>query len=61
MKKYEYVTIKVGGILGAFSEQHRKIIDEYAAKGYRYAGFVPVDINSGGVITKPDLIFGLEQ
>ena len=32
MKKYEYVTVYIGKFFGAKSEEHRKIIDEYAAK-----------------------------
>lgn len=32
MKKYEYVSIHVGKFVGAKSEEHRHIIDEYAKK-----------------------------
>ena len=35
MKKYEYVSINIDGFLGAGSEEHRQIIDNYAAKGYK--------------------------
>ncbi|WP_394024462.1 DUF4177 domain-containing protein [Anaerococcus martiniensis] len=38
MKRYEYVSIKVGKFIGAKSDEHRDIIDEYAEKGYRYVG-----------------------
>ena len=39
MKKYEYVTISTKtGLLSTKSTAHRDIIDEYAAKGYRYVG-----------------------
>lgn len=32
MKKYEYVSVHVGRLIGAKSEEHRQIIDEYAKK-----------------------------
>ena len=58
MKKYEYVSIHVGvGVLGTKIEEHRKIIDEYAAKGYRYAGYIPTLTNADGKIHEIDLIF----
>ena len=34
MKKYEYVSVHIGKLVGAKSEEHRQIIDEYAKKGY---------------------------
>ena len=45
MKRYEYVNIHIGKFCGAKSEEHRNIIDAYAAKGYRYVGYIPTDIN----------------
>ncbi len=58
MKQYEYVSLRVGaGIFGTKIEEHRKIIDEYAAKGYRYAGYIPTLINGDGKIYEIDLIF----
>ncbi|MGN1031089.1 MAG: DUF4177 domain-containing protein [Butyricicoccaceae bacterium] len=57
MKKYEYVNVHIGKFVGAKSEEHRQIIDEYASKGYRYVGFVPTDMNDYGKIKKMDLIF----
>lgn len=61
MKKYEYVSVHVGkGILGSKTEEHRKIIDEYAAKGYRYAGYVPILMDSNGKLYDIDLIFERE-
>lgn len=30
MKKYEYVSVHIGKLVGAKSEEHRQIIDEYA-------------------------------
>ena len=61
MKKYEYVNINIDNIFGAGSLEHRKIIGEYAAKGYRYVGFIPRDIGSHGKIMEMDLIFEIDE
>lgn len=61
MKKYEYVNINIDGFLGSGSEEHRQIIDEYAAKGYRYVGYIPTYITSHGKIVEMDLIFEIDQ
>ena len=57
MKKYEYVTVYIGKFFGAKTEEHRKIIDEYAAKGYRYVGYIPTVLDDFGKIKDIDLIF----
>ena len=57
MKKYEYVHLEIGGVFGARSKEHRKLIDEYAARGYRYVDYIPTEINGHGVIQEIDLIF----
>jgi len=36
---------------------HRELICEYAAKGYRYAGFLPVEFGPSGKTLAVDLIF----
>ena len=59
MKKYEYVNLDISTWFGAGTEEHRQVIDEYAAKGYRYVGFIPTDINDHGKIKQIDLIFDL--
>ena len=59
MKRYEYVKIDINTFFGAGSEEHRKMIDEYAERGYRYVGFVPTYINEHGKIKEIDLIFEL--
>lgn len=61
MKKYEYINVDIDGILSAGTIEHRKIIDKYAAKGYRYVGYIPTDITPNGKITEIDLIFETEQ
>ena len=61
MKKYEYVNVRINKFIGAKSEEHRQIIDEYASKGYRYVGYIPTDISDYGKIKEMDLIFEIEQ
>ena len=61
MKEYAYVRVKSKrGMVGFSFEEHRKIIDEYAKKGYRYAGCIPVlfVFNS---LQEIDLIFEIER
>lgn len=62
MKKYEYVHIKLSKFMGAKIEdhQHRKIIKEYAEKGYRYVGYIPTIMSDYGKIKEMDLIFELD-
>jgi len=60
MKKYEYVEVKIGRFVGAGSEEHRQIIDEYASKGYRYVGYIPTKISDYGKFKVLDLIFEKE-
>ena len=59
MKKYEYVNIKLKNnvVKDATSMEHRKIIDDYSAKGYAYVGFVPTRLGPSGKIIEMDLIF----
>lgn len=60
MKKYEYVRIHVNKFVGAKIEEHRQIIDDYAARGYRYIGYIPTNISDYGKIKDLDLIFELD-
>ncbi len=60
MKKYEYVHIEISKFIGARSEDHRLIIDEYAKKGFRYVGFIPTDISDYGKFKELDLIFEID-
>lgn len=60
MKRYEYVNVHIGKFVGAVSEEHRSIIDKYAAKGYRYVGYIPTRINDYGKITGMDLVFEID-
>ncbi len=60
MKKYEYVSVSVKKFIGARSEQHRKIIDDYAKKGYKYIGYIPKEMNDWGKLMEIDLIFEID-
>lgn len=60
MFQYEYVNVTMSGFLGAKSEGHRKIIDEYAAKGFRYVGYIPANMDSHGRYRNIDLVFEKE-
>lgn len=57
MKKYEYVEVQTGRFIGAECEEHRQIIDDCAAKGWRYVGFIPTRMSDHGKILELDLIF----
>lgn len=57
MKQYEYVRLNINKLIGAKSEEHRQIIDEYANRGYRYVGYIPTNITDYGKIKEMDLIF----
>ncbi len=60
MKRYEYVKVRVGKFIGARSEEHREIIDEYAKKGYRYVGYIPTNMSDHGKIIDMDLVFEMD-
>lgn len=60
MKRYKYVNIYIGKFIGAKSEEHRDIIDKYAAKGYRYVGYIPTKISDYGKIKAIDLVFEID-
>ena len=60
MKTYAYVTISTKtGLLSTKNTAHRDIIDEYAAKGYRYVGWFPSKMSNmlSGVLEEIELIF----
>ena len=60
MFKYEYVQIDNEALIASKFTKHRDIIDEYAKRGYRYAGFVPIKSDGYGRIKEMDLIFEKE-
>lgn len=61
MIRYEFVTVHIGRFVGAVSEEHREIIRQKAALGWRYVGFVPVKMTDYGKYKDIDLIFEVEE
>ncbi len=63
MKKYEFVTLKAQNnpATNAFFSEHRKVIAEYAAKGYSYAGWLPVKQGASGKTVEIDLVFEIDE
>jgi len=61
MKQYEYVNVHVNKFIGARCEEHREIIDRYAANVYRYVGYIPTNISDYGKIKDMDLIFEKDE
>lgn len=61
MLKYEYVKVYNEAIMSSKFTQHRDIIDQYAKKGYKYAGFVPIKSDGYGRIKEIDLIFEKQE
>lgn len=59
MKQYEYgnVAYIMKDVVLEVTVEHRDIINDYAAKGYRYAGMIPTEISANGCIRRMDLIF----
>lgn len=63
MKKYEYVKISMKtNFFSTKSAKHHEIIDEYAARGYRYVGWIPSKTSNmlSGVLEEIELIFELD-
>lgn len=59
MKRYEYVSISctTTNIFMPVAYEHRAVIDEYAANGYRYVDSIITETDSRGGIKKLDLVF----
>ena len=59
MYEYQYVTLYVGGgfWLNNAECEHRTIIDEQAANGWRYVGYIPTRFSGEGGNKEIDLIF----
>lgn len=62
MYEYAYETVYTGGgfFMDNSSQEHRKIIASYAAKGWRFVAFVPSKFTSNGGIKEIDLVFERE-
>ena len=59
MSKYEFVKIEYENNKLTTSELkgHQAIVNEYAAKGYKYSGYIPIKIGPSGKILTIELIF----
>ena len=59
MYEYKYVTLYVGGGFWINNAQceHRAVIDEHAAQGWRYVGYIPTCFTGNGGSKEIDLIF----
>ena len=61
MLEYEFEKIRVTkGFFVGKSEEHREMILRYAAKGWRYAGWIPAS-QANGEILEIDLVFQRER
>lgn len=59
MYEYQYVTLYVGGgfWLNNSDMGHREIIDQQAAQGWRYVGYIPARFTGNGGTKEIDLVF----
>ncbi|MBC2887806.1 DUF4177 domain-containing protein [Gordonibacter massiliensis (ex Traore et al. 2017)] len=61
MKEYEYVSVDYKMMevfmLGRGISEHREIIDDYAARGYRYVDSIITEVDNAAHIRKIDLVF----
>lgn len=62
MYQYKYEPLHTGGgfWIDNAANEHRDIIDRYAAEGWRYVGFVPSRFSGEGGMKDVDLIFEKE-
>ena len=62
MYQYEYVSLHTGGGFWVDNSagEHRDLITQYTAQGWRYVGFVPTRFSSYGGIKELDLVFEKE-
>ena len=59
MYEYKYVPVDREGWIFSGFHGYQEIIDSHAADGWRYTGWIPVEITSGAM-TRLDLIFERE-
>lgn len=63
LRTYVYVAVdyQLRDFTISYTDEHRKVIEEYAALGYRYVGMIPTEMKVNGCIRKMDLIFEIEE
>ena len=59
MYQYKYVPVDREGWIFSGFQGYQEVIGSHAADGWRYVGWVPVEITSGAM-TRMDLIFERE-
>lgn len=59
MYKYIYVEAIVYGVFN--KPNHRELIDEYSAKGWRFVDSIPTMANGNGAVNRVDLVFEKEE
>ena len=59
MYEYQYVPVEREGWIFSGFQGYQDVISSHAAEGWRYVGWVPVEITSGAM-TRMDLIFERE-
>lgn len=57
VKQYTYVTVTYKGVYQKSIQEHREIIDRYAAEGWRYVDHIPVHQYADGQYSSIDLVF----
>ena len=59
MYEYKYVPLYTGGGFWLDNREceHREIIDQHAAEGWRYVGYIPAKFTGNGGAKELDLIF----
>lgn len=57
VKQYTYVTVTYKGVYQKSIQEHREIIDRYAAEGWRYVDHIPVHQYADGQYRSIDLVF----
>ncbi len=59
MYEYKYVSVDREGWIFSGFQSYQEAINKAAAEGWRYTGWVPVDITNGAM-TRIDLVFERE-
>lgn len=62
MKEYIHVNVRwrMHGLAVAYVDEHREIINQYAAREYRFVTAIPTEMKINGCVRKMDLIFEKE-
>lgn len=67
MKKYEFIRMKHNILQGGYVtskkdgyRDHRTVIREMAAQGYRFVGNLPIEADGYGRVNEYDLVFEID-